>query len=544
MSAKARKGSSRMLSGVLALTIANLFVKTVGLLLKIPLREILNDDGMAYYNNAYDIYAFLYTVSNVGLPTAVSMMISENRASGNVRQSKKIMKVAMWLFVGIGLLGTSIMFFGAPLFENAYKINNLSFSIMAIAPTLFFICIASALKGYFQGYQNMVPSAISNVIEAVGKMALGILFANYAIGAGKPTYEVAAYAVFGLTLGVAAGMVSLIIRKLLFKPAKYDTEYADLLKDGMETSSASSIIKMLFAIAIPITLSSSVMTLSNVLDGVILSRGLQIYHTEKIARDLIGNLKTCVTPISNIILAFANPITSVIVPLISVAVAEGKPEKVKKTINTAFRMGVIVILPCVFGISVLAEPIIAFLFGADAAVKAGPLLSVHVISVFFMSMISTTAAVLQSHKLGKYPVISVAVGAIVKVISTLALVSFESINIMASPISAILSCFTISAMNFVFIRKKVGYTPNFAKLIIKPLIAALICACGAIGSFKLYYMITGIATVSLMLSILTAVIVYVLSILLIRGITREEVEMLPKGKKLARLLSKMKLLAD
>ncbi|MBO5040073.1 MAG: polysaccharide biosynthesis protein [Clostridia bacterium] len=544
MSAKARKGSSRMLSGVLALTIANLFVKTVGLLLKIPLREILNDDGMAYYNNAYDIYAFLYTVSNVGLPTAVSMMISENRASGNVRQSKKIMKVAMWLFVGIGLLGTSIMFFGAPLFESAYKINNLSFSIMAIAPTLFFICIASALKGYFQGYQNMVPSAISNVIEAVGKMALGILFANYAIGAGKPTYEVAAYAVFGLTLGVAAGMVSLIIRKLLFKPAKYDTEYADLLKDGMETSSASSIIKMLFAIAIPITLSSSVMTLSNVLDGVILSRGLQIYHTEKIARDLIGNLKTCVTPISNIILAFANPITSVIVPLISVAVAEGKPEKVKKTINTAFRMGVIVILPCVFGISVLAEPIIAFLFGADAAVKAGPLLSVHVISVFFMSMISTTAAVLQSHKLGKYPVISVAVGAIVKVISTLALVSFESINIMASPISAILSCFTISAMNFVFIRKKVGYTPNFAKLIIKPLIAALICACGAIGSFKLYYMITGIATVSLMLSILTAVIVYVLSILLIRGITREEVEMLPKGKKLARLLSKMKLLAD
>ena len=208
-------------------------------------------------------------------------------------------------------------------------------------------------------------------------------------------------------------MVSLIIRKLLFNPAKYDTEYADLLKDGMKTSSSSKIIKTLFAIAIPITLSSSVMTLSNVLDGVILSRGLQFYHTESIARDLIGNLKTCVTPISNIILAFANPITSVIVPLISVAVAEGKPEKVKKTINTAFRMGVIVILPCVFGISVLAEPIIAFLFGADAALKAGPLLSVHVISVFFMSMISTTAAVLQSHKLGRYPVISVAVGAVV-----------------------------------------------------------------------------------------------------------------------------------
>ena len=533
-----------MLSGVLALTIANLFVKTVGLLLKIPLRGILSDSGMAYYNNAYDIYAFLYTVSNVGLPTAVSMMISENRASGNIRESKKIMKIAMWLFVAIGLIGTSIMFFGAPLFEKAYKIDNLSFSIMAIAPTLFFICIASALKGYFQGYQNMVPSAVSNVIEAVGKMALGILFANYAVQTGKPTHIVAAYAVFGLTVGVAAGMVSLIIRKLLFKPAKYDTEYADLLKDGMETSPSSKIVKMLIAIAIPITLSSSVMTLSNVLDGIILSRGLQLNYTQEATKAFIGNLKTCVTPISNIILAFANPITSVIVPLISVAVAEGKPDKVRKAMNTAFRMAVIVILPCVFGISVLAEPIVAFLFGADAAVKAGPLLSVHVISVFFMSMISTTAAILQSHKLGKYPVISVAVGAVVKVISTMAFVSIKEIGVMGSPISAILSCFTISAMNFVFIRKKIGYTPNFAKLMIKPLISALVCALGAFGAFTLYYTLTGIATVSLMLAILTAVVIYVLTILLIRGITREEVEMLPKGKKLARLLSKMKLLAD
>ena len=161
-----------------------------------------------------------------------------------------------------------------------------------------------------------------------------------------------------------------------------------------------------------------------------------------------------------------------------------------------------------------------------------------------MSMISTTAAILQSHKLGKYPVISVACGAVVKVVTTMALVSIKEIGVMGSPISAILSCFTISAMNFYFIRKKIGYTPNFAKLIIKPLISAIACACGAIGSFKLFYMILGTADVSLMISIFTAMIVYVLMILVIRGITREEVEMLPKGKKLARVLLKMKLLSE
>ncbi len=536
-----------MLSGVLALTIANLFVKTVGLLLKIPLRGILSDSGMAYYNNAYDIYAFLYTVSNVGLPTAVSMLISENRASGNVKESKKIMKIALWLFIIIGLIGTSIMLFGAPMFEKAYKIDDLSFSIMAISPTLFFICIASALKGYFQGYQNMVPSAVSNVIEAVGKMALGILFANYAAAKGEPPHMVAAYAVFGLTIGVAAGALFLVLRKLFFSPKKYDIEYADLQRDDLETRSSVSIIKLLIAIAVPITLSSSVMSLSNMLDGMILSRGLQTYATQEAAKALLGNLKTCVTPISNIILAFANPITAVIVPLIAVSVAEGKPDKAKKAMTSALRMAVVVILPCIFGISVLAEPIVAFLFrDPSAAQQAGPLLSIHVLSVFFMSMISVTAAILQAHKLGRYPIISVVFGAVVKVVSTSLLVLIPKINIMSSPISAILSCFTISALNFYFIRKKVGYTPNFAKLLVKPLVAAVACAVGAMGSFMLYHTVLGsrLADIALLLSIITAAVIYILTILVIRGISREEVEMLPKGKSLARMLAKMKLLGE
>ena len=178
MSTKKTRGGSSFLSGVVALTAANLFVKVVGLLLKIPLRGILTDEGMVFYNNAYDIYAFFFTVSTVGLPTAISMLISEDRAIGNKREIKKIYKVAMLLFVIVGLVGTSVMFFGAPLFESAYKIDKSAYCIMAVAPTLFFICLASALRGYFQGYQYMVPTAVSEVIEALGKMALGLLFAN------------------------------------------------------------------------------------------------------------------------------------------------------------------------------------------------------------------------------------------------------------------------------------------------------------------------------------------------------------------------------
>lgn len=543
VSTKENKSRSRFFSGVLALTLANIFVKAVGLLLKIPLRNILGDGGMVYYNNAYEIYAFLFTVSTVGLPTAVAMLISEDRAKGNLREAKKIFKVATILFVAIGAIGTCIMFFGAPLFEEAYKINDSAYTIMAVAPTLFFICITSAFRGYFQGYQNMVPTAISEVIEAIGKMALGLLFANYAISQGEPVHIVAAYAALGLTVGIAAGMLFLIVRKLLFHPQKYDLEYGSKVDDTLPVRKSKTLIRALFMIAIPITLSSSVLSLSTLLDGIILSRGLQsISYTENAVKEMIGNFRTCVTPITNLILALVAPITSSIIPLISSTRASGDKKRVKNIFDSTLRVTIIVILPCVFGIAALSEPIIQFIFGdATSAQRAAPLLSIMIISVFFMSMISVSAATLQAHKLEKKPIISVAVGSLVKVVLTYALVMIPALNIKGSPISSIVSCLVISAMNFYFIRKHIGFTPNFPKLIIRPLISAFICALTALGAYKVLYSCLGLAA-ALLVSVMIAAIGYILAIFLLRAVGRDEIEMLPKGKSLVSFLTKMKLL--
>ena len=147
MKDKESRSRSRFFGGVVALTLGNLFVKVVGLVLKIPLHGILGDAGMVYYNNAYDIYAWLFTIATTGLPTAISMLISEDRVHGNFREIKKIFRVTLGLFIIIGILGSAIMFFGAPFFERAYKITDSRFCMMAVAPTLFFICVASALRG-------------------------------------------------------------------------------------------------------------------------------------------------------------------------------------------------------------------------------------------------------------------------------------------------------------------------------------------------------------------------------------------------------------
>ena len=207
---KLKNSSKLFFSGVLILTVSNLIIKVIGLLFKIPMNHTVGDEGMGYYNTAYTFYTYLYMVSTAGLPTAISIMISDSKANCQFKQVKRIYRIAMVLFIVIGLLGTSIMLFGAEPMSKAIGAVNTKYSMLAIAPTLFLICISSALRGYFQGYQQMGPIAVSQLLEAVCKLAIGITFAKYALDQGYPIYIAAAFAAVGLTIGVGLGMMFLV----------------------------------------------------------------------------------------------------------------------------------------------------------------------------------------------------------------------------------------------------------------------------------------------------------------------------------------------
>ena len=543
------KSRSRFFSGVMALTLGNLFVKIVGLILKIPLRTLLTDAGMTYYNDAYDIYAWLFTIATTGLPVAVSMMISEGRVKGNVRENRKIFRITMVLFVLIGLIGTAVMFYGAPMFEKAYKIENTSYCIMAVAPTLFFICIASALRGYFQGYQNMMPTAISEVIEAVGKLVLGLLFAGYAVERGEPLYVVAAYAALGLTIGVAAGMVYLLIAKLVFRPERYDIEYGALADESKTVRSTATIVKTLMIIAIPITLSSSVTSFTSLIDSILLSRRLQdIGYTEEIVKVMIGNYKTCAVTLTNLPPTLIAPITAAILPLMSAAYASGNRERMKKVMDSSLLITSIIELPCALGLSVLAEPVITLIFGTGTSAEtAAPLLSVLSLSVFFGSLMSITGAFLQAHKLERKPLISIVIGSIVRITATYILVGIPALNIYGAPIVSILGVFVISMCNFYFIKKHLGFIPDFGRILIRPFAAAVICALTALVSYRVFDALLDLvapklARLAVVFAILFAMVVYFFVIFLFRALRREDVMMLPKGDTICRLLEKMHLL--
>lgn len=534
---------ARFFSGVMALTFGNLFVKLVGLILKIPLHDSLGDAGMTYYNEAYNIYVLLFTLSTTGLPTAISMLISENRVKGNKTEIKKIFRVTMTMLFIIGVVGMSIMLFGAPFFEKAYKLDNLSFCIKAVAPTLFFICVTSSLRGYFQGYQSMVPTAVSEVIEAVGKLVLGLLFATYAAQNGKPLHIIAAYAALGLTIGVAAGMVYLFIAKLLFNPQKYDSEYSEINCENTAIRSAGNIIKAVLMIAIPITVTNSVQSFSTVIDGVVLSRRLQeIGFNQETTKELIGNYRTLVSPLCNLPPALISPITASILPLMRAAITAKNKIRTRNVMNGALLITAIIELPCALGMSALSEPILKLLFGDNgSSEKAAPLLSMLSLSVFFVSVIAITSAFLQAHKLEKKPIISMLIGAVVKIVTIYIFAGIPEINIYASPISSFLGGFVISAINLFIIKKHIGFLPDFGKMMIRPLGASFVCAVSAMFSYKL---LSGLlaGSVALLVSISLSAVIYFFLIFLFKALTKEDILLLPKGEKLSFLLKKMHLI--
>ncbi|MBQ6702260.1 MAG: polysaccharide biosynthesis protein [Clostridia bacterium] len=537
MATKNRK--NLLFSGIVILTVANLLVKVIGLIYKIPLHERLGGEGMGYFNSAYRIYTAFYLVSTGGLPIAVSLMVSEARAKGKKKEVKQIFKAALCLFMFIGASGTAIMMVGSKGLAIIAGNEPASICILAVAPTLFFICICSAIRGYFQGYQNMLPTSISEVLESLGKAVLGILLAIYAAKCGYDVPVIAAYALIGLTLGVFAGTVYIQFQWLFFKHKQYDAEFDHLEDTSSRTT--KQLLKTLLITAIPISISASVMSVADAFDSGIINTSLRaLGYTKEIANDMWGDYSTLAISMYNMPTVLIYPISASIVPYISSALAERDMVKAKGAMTSSLKIASMIAIPAALGMSVLSGPILSLFFSDTEAVEfVAPLLSVLAVAVFFIGMLSVTNSILQANKLERLPIISMIVGACVKILSTSVLMRI-GLGMYGAPLGTVLCYMTIAVINFVFIFKKVGILPDFIAVFVKPFLAVIPCCLAAIGT---YFLVEGFhAKIATVLAIMAAVIVYLIALLLLKGITKEEVLMVPKGKKIYALLHKIKLM--
>ena len=527
------RAKSAFLSGVVILTVSNLLTKMAGLLFKIPMNYIVGDTGMGYYNSAYSIYTFFYMLDTSGLPVALSVTVSENRAAGNVTGAKTVYRAALALFTAGGLLTACVMLFASGSLADLIRSDKSALSVMIAAPTMLFICVSSAVRGYFQGCGNMVPTAVSQLIEAVGKLVIGIAAAMYAIRMGYEIHVIAAYAVSGLTLGSLAGMIYLLIARFIRRDRDLMPD-DDLLRNQKQP--IGGILRRFVRISLPVTISASVMSLTNMIDTAMIQRVLQNSGMSgETAAALYGNYTSLAVPMFNLPPVLVYPIAYSLVPAVAAAFASGKIGEAREKIQTSFRFAVIIGLPCAMGLTTLADPILCLLYKPESAHMASPLLTMLAPSSFFVCILAVTNSILQSCGEERKPVISMLAGAAVKFISGRILL--ETMGISGAPISTFLCYLTVTVLNFAFVVRVSGIRLELNRIFLRPLLSSSLCTLTASAVYRMLAPRIG-GKIGCMGAILAAAGVYLGCLILTKSVEREEISRLLGSRLTGRLFKR------
>ncbi len=571
------------MEGAAVLVVAHLVVKIIGACFKIPLANILEETGMAFFSRAYNLYAAMFVMATAGLPVAVSKMVSESLAKQNYGESKKVLRAAVILLTIIGAIGTCVLFFGARAFaEGAFQSPGSYLSIVAISPAILFISILSAFRGYFQGHSNMIPTAYSEVVESVAKLVIGLVGAYFLMSVSVELAS--AGAVFGVTLGGLFALLLLLY--FYYKNNKNTPTY-----DTVATRSTGKIFVKLLTIAIPITIGAAVMSLTNVIDTFMIGNRLQaISVSPEIARTqteffglapqdatiganlshkaadvMYGSYSGYAMSLFNLPPSIVTSISMSIVPAISAALAISNRDQAKVLTESSIRITTIFSLPCAIGLSVLSTPILLGLYNNARAQDTLTLLS---LAIVFVCIVSVSTAILQAAGHVFIPVRNMLIGGAFKIISNYILIGLPAINIGGAPISTFCCYLLIAILNLTSIHRIIKPKFDVKNFVLKPLAAALIMgvivylsynvAAGLMGCPLVNLSVDFMPQVSPATPVLTAVrlktiialgisivigaTAYITAILLLRAAQREDIEMLPKGKRIATFMEKFKLL--
>ena len=524
------------LQGVAVLTAATIIVKLLGFIYKVPLQNILQERGFGYFNTAYDVYNVLLMISTTGLPVAVSRMISQAQALDNYAQIRKIYSVSMKVFLTIGVIGTLVMLvFCKPLSVMVTTNENSWAAIAALSPCVLLICIVSAHRGFFQGQSNMTPTSVSQVYEAMIRVVFGLGGAYLMLKKTGSLIYAAAGGIFGVTAGCIVAVVYLRIQ--------FGKSNQILRQGGGEAKSTRQTMKELLVIAIPITLSASMVSIITLIDTSLVQGQLQnaLGYTLKETRHLYGTYSSGMN-LYNLPSSMMTALTISVIPTVSASLARNDRVHTSRVINSSLRVTGLMAFPMGLGLWALAEPIMKLCYPRYDSELGGSLLAVLGIASMFVCLMLISNSILQSYGRVHVPVFTMLIGGVVKIIFNYNLTAVPSINIHAAPFGTLVCFVIVSSLNLFFVYRTMEDKPNYFKVFAKPLIASLVMAVCARFSYRFFaaHIALGGATttqiVNVGLAVVLAVIVYVALVLALRIVTRDDLALLPKGEKLARIL--------
>ena len=526
------------LAGTTILAAAVAAVKLIGFFYKIPLNNILGSEGKAYFNTAYEIYNVLLTISTAGLPLAISKLTSEAHAQGRENEKRKIFRTAIWLFFGLGLVGALLMYFGAGALANFQNNEAAFWPIRALAPAVFCVCVLACMRGYTQGQGNMKPTAVSQVLEALCKLGIGLPLAWYLLNTlGMGLEFGAAGAILGVTTGTVASMLFLIVY-LATHPNR--TEALDTPR------SSGALMKRILAIGVPITLGNCAMSIITLVDTkVILGQLQNALGMSQHAASVLKGQYSYAMDMPSMVASFVYPVTMSLIPFAAAALARGDKRGASRIISSAFRLIAILALPAGIGLSVLSTPIMRLVLPAqpEDALAAGPHLQLLGISLIFICIMILTNAILQTYGKEKLPIFTVIAGGVVKVVMNYILVGNPDINIHGAPVSTLCCYMVIAGLNLFFVWKYSPEKPRYLQIFAKPAVASVLMGAAAWAGYGFLdraleadgtsYMANAAATLG---GICVGMIVYFALVIALRILRAEDLKGVPHGGKLIRLL--------
>lgn len=520
------------LHGAAILALATFIVKIIGACYKIPLVGIIGNSGYGYFTTAYDIYSVLLTISTAGLPVAMSRMISESQALGHHAQIKRIYRASLYVFLTIGIVGTGGMLIFCRQLAEFMESPNSWASIAALAPAVFFVCVISSYRGFFQGQSNMTPTSVSQVYEALCKLFIGLGAAWFVMNRTGDVVLAAGGAILGVTVGTIISMAYLGI--------KYRKAAAYLDTQGGPVQPLGSTVKQLLAIAIPITLGAAGLQIINLVDAkIVMGRLLgAVGFTQTHADEVKGIYNFCQT-MFNLPAAFIVPITVSIIPSITSYLTVKDYKSTLMVEESAVRITALLGLPCGVGLAVLSGPILTMLagYGPVELATGNPIMRIFGAAVILNCLVLLTNAMMQAHGNVTTPLIDMLIGGIVKVVVNFVLVGLPQFNIIGAPIGTFCCYLTIISLNLIAMKRMQGeHSPRVLRTLVKPLIASLIMGAAAWASYGLLSRFISSGSIACLGAICVAGCVYLVLVVALRIITREDCMLLPKGEKIVKLL--------
>ena len=511
--------NSKFLKGTMILTISSIIVKVIGSLNWIILSRVLGGEGIGLYQMGFPIYLMAITVSSAGVPVAISIITSEKLANKDYRGAKRVFNVSLRLLLISGLIFSSALFFGADFLINQHIIRDSRayYSIIALAPAVFFVTFLASFRGYLQGWQIMTPTATSEVVEQLVRVITMLVFADLFMPYGL------AYAAGGASMGAGAGaFCALLVLMWFYRRLKRRLhEEIEAQDDSIPQESAGHIIKRLLKLALPVSLTSLMLPIGANLDLLIVPQRLEVAGFDvRHATELFGYLTGMAVPLVNLATIFTAAMTISLVPSISESRTLERFDAIRDKIRLAFRVAMIITFPCFMGLFFLAEKVAALIYNAPGAAGAIQTMSV---GILFLGMHQISTGILQGLGKTAIPVINMILACLVKVGMSWWLTAIPLLGIKGASMATVADFAVAAIINMGFIYKYTGFTFSLGSLL-KPLLAA-----GVMGT--VIYAVLGITEQLGMWCVLFAMVAavpsYALALLAFGGLTKEDLENIP-----------------